>query len=69
MRLADGAQVTGALQTGTLSTRTVVHSAALVPLTTPLPARAGLSDRVRGRDRRLLGAQDRRRLGRAPASA
>ena len=37
MRLADGARVTGALQTGTLSTRTVVHSAALVPLTTPLP--------------------------------
>jgi S-(hydroxymethyl)mycothiol dehydrogenase len=37
MRLVDGAQVTGALQTGTLSTRTVVHSAALVPLTTPLP--------------------------------
>jgi len=37
MRLADGAQVTGALQTGTLSTRTVVHSAALVPLRTPLP--------------------------------
>jgi S-(hydroxymethyl)mycothiol dehydrogenase len=37
MRLADGAKLTGALQTGTLSTRTVVHGAALVPLTTPLP--------------------------------
>lgn len=37
MRLTDGTQVTGALQTGTLSTRTVVHSAALVPLTTALP--------------------------------
>jgi S-(hydroxymethyl)mycothiol dehydrogenase len=37
MRLVGGAQLTGALQTGTLSTRTVVHSAALVPLTTALP--------------------------------
>ena len=37
MRLADGARGDRALQTGTLSTRTVVHSAALVPLTTPLP--------------------------------
>ena len=37
MRLTDGAQVTGALQTGTLSTRTVVHGSALVPLTTALP--------------------------------
>jgi S-(hydroxymethyl)mycothiol dehydrogenase len=37
MRLVDGAALTAALQTGTLSTRTVVHGAALVPLTTPLP--------------------------------
>jgi S-(hydroxymethyl)mycothiol dehydrogenase len=37
MRLLDGTQVTGALQTGTLSTRTVVHGSALVPLTTSLP--------------------------------
>ena len=37
MRLADGAQLSSALQTGTLSTRTVVHSAALVPLQAPLP--------------------------------
>ena len=37
MRLADGAPLAGALQTGTLGTRTVVHGAALVPLTTPLP--------------------------------
>jgi S-(hydroxymethyl)mycothiol dehydrogenase len=37
MRLADGAPLSAALQTGTHSTRTVVHSAALVPLTTPLP--------------------------------
>jgi S-(hydroxymethyl)mycothiol dehydrogenase len=37
MRLADGAQLTGALKTGTLGTRTVVHGAALVPLATPLP--------------------------------
>jgi S-(hydroxymethyl)mycothiol dehydrogenase len=37
MRLPDGALLAGALQTGTLATRTVVHGAALVPLTTPLP--------------------------------
>jgi S-(hydroxymethyl)mycothiol dehydrogenase len=37
MRLAGGAHLTPALRTGTLSTRTVVHGAALVPLTTPLP--------------------------------
>jgi S-(hydroxymethyl)mycothiol dehydrogenase len=37
MRLADGAQLTAALRTGTLSTRTVVHGAAVVPLTAPLP--------------------------------
>jgi S-(hydroxymethyl)mycothiol dehydrogenase len=37
MRLADGTPLTGALQTGTLSTRTVVHGSALVPLTAPLP--------------------------------
>jgi S-(hydroxymethyl)mycothiol dehydrogenase len=37
MRLADGALLAGALQTGTLATRTVVHGAALVPLPTPLP--------------------------------
>jgi S-(hydroxymethyl)mycothiol dehydrogenase len=37
MRLADGAPVVGALQTGTLATRTVVHGAALVPLRVDLP--------------------------------
>jgi S-(hydroxymethyl)mycothiol dehydrogenase len=37
IRLAGGAQLTAALQTGTLCTRTVVHGAALVPLTTSLP--------------------------------
>ena len=37
IRLADGTQLSGALQTGTRSTRTVVHSAALVPLQTSLP--------------------------------
>jgi S-(hydroxymethyl)mycothiol dehydrogenase len=37
MRLPDGREVAGALQTGTLSTRVVVHSAALVPLPVPLP--------------------------------
>jgi len=37
MRLADGTVATGALQTGTLATRTVVHGAALVRLTAPLP--------------------------------
>ena len=37
MRLADGAPLAGALQTGTLGDETVVHGAALVPLTTPLP--------------------------------
>jgi S-(hydroxymethyl)mycothiol dehydrogenase len=37
MRLTDGTQLTGALQTGTLSTRTVVHGAALVRLETALP--------------------------------
>jgi S-(hydroxymethyl)mycothiol dehydrogenase len=38
MRLAGGAVLTAALQTGTLSTRTVVHGAALVPLATSLPS-------------------------------
>jgi S-(hydroxymethyl)mycothiol dehydrogenase len=38
MRLAGGVQLTTALQMGTHSTRTVVHGAALVPLTTPLPS-------------------------------
>jgi S-(hydroxymethyl)mycothiol dehydrogenase len=37
MRLADGRQVSGALQTGTLTTRVVVHGAALVPLGVSLP--------------------------------
>ena len=37
MRLADGTQLTTALRTGTLSTRTVVHGAAVVPLTATLP--------------------------------
>ncbi|HMJ01023.1 MAG TPA: alcohol dehydrogenase catalytic domain-containing protein [Gaiellaceae bacterium] len=37
MRLADGAPLSTALQMGTHSTRTVVHSAALVLLTPPLP--------------------------------
>jgi S-(hydroxymethyl)mycothiol dehydrogenase len=37
MRLADGRTVTGALQTGTLATRVVVHAAACVPLSVALP--------------------------------
>jgi S-(hydroxymethyl)mycothiol dehydrogenase len=37
IRLGDGREVTGALQTGTLGTRTVVHGAALVQLPVPLP--------------------------------
>jgi S-(hydroxymethyl)mycothiol dehydrogenase len=37
MRLPGGREVAGALQTGTLSTRVVVHGAALVPLPVPLP--------------------------------
>jgi S-(hydroxymethyl)mycothiol dehydrogenase len=37
MRLKDGREVAGALQTGTLSTRVVLHAAALVPLPMPLP--------------------------------
>ena len=38
MRLADGSVAAGALQTGTLATRAVVHGSALVPLSAPLPA-------------------------------
>jgi S-(hydroxymethyl)mycothiol dehydrogenase len=37
MRLADGTPLVGALQTGTLGTRAVVHGAALVPLGVELP--------------------------------
>jgi S-(hydroxymethyl)mycothiol dehydrogenase len=37
LRLADGTPLLGALQTGTLGTRTVVHGAALVPLRVDLP--------------------------------
>jgi S-(hydroxymethyl)mycothiol dehydrogenase len=37
MRLANGSVASGALQTGTLATRTVVHGAALVPLREELP--------------------------------
>jgi S-(hydroxymethyl)mycothiol dehydrogenase len=37
MRIAGGAELVGALQTGTLGTRTVVHSSALVPLRVDLP--------------------------------
>jgi S-(hydroxymethyl)mycothiol dehydrogenase len=37
MRLAGGQEVVGALQTGTLGTRTVVHSSSLVPLRVDLP--------------------------------
>ncbi len=37
MRLIDGRELTGTLQTGTLATRVVVHSAALVRLPAPLP--------------------------------
>ena len=37
MRLAGGGELVGALQTGTLGTRTVVHSSALVPLRVELP--------------------------------
>jgi S-(hydroxymethyl)mycothiol dehydrogenase len=37
MRLADGRTVVGALQTGTLATRVVVHGAACIPLRASLP--------------------------------
>ena len=37
MQTADGRTLFGALQTGTFATRTVVHGAALVPLTSDLP--------------------------------
>jgi S-(hydroxymethyl)mycothiol dehydrogenase len=38
MRLAGGQTVVGALQTGTLGTRTVVHGSSLVPLRVDLPS-------------------------------
>lgn len=38
MHTRDGRDLTGALRTGTFATRTVVHSAALVPLSAGLPA-------------------------------
>jgi S-(hydroxymethyl)mycothiol dehydrogenase len=38
LRLRDGRVLTGTLQTGTLATRTVVHSAAAIPVDASIPA-------------------------------
>ena len=53
----------GAMRAGTFATRTVVHGASLVRASRRASGGAGLPDRLRGRDGRLLGPEDGRGLG------
>ena len=60
--------LTGVSRAGTFATRTVVHGASLVRLPVKLPPEQACLIGLRDRHRRLLGAEDRRTSGKAPAS-
>ena len=60
----DGSELTPVLRTGTFATHTVVPEVAAVKIPAEPPGRAGVPDRLRGRDRRHVGARDGQGLGR-----